>query len=377
MKNIILCFDGTNNEPADALPKKKWFGLGKFKDSSISNVLKLHLLLGGTLKNTHHFNNQLCFYYSGVGTYGSRFQKLRNSFRAPPQEDVGDIIKAGIRDLYNHYQAGDRVCIFGFSRGAAIARRFATVLDEATPALGWDKKPEIHFMGVFDTVAALKKPNLFDEKIKPASDVVFENGSVSSLVQKALHLLSIDERRIAFLPTLMNQDTRVTEVWFSGVHSDIGGGYKHDGLSDVSLQFMLDFIEQQLEFDLQVLQADEVDYENLDKNKKIVIDLDDVLINGNIFAKIHHQTFEFIKRHFLTYRSPRININDKHSIYSPLIHHSVFERRVKQNNYKPAALFGDYFGNPYTGKKPGIKIINNDFSIKQYPDIDSAIKDYL
>ncbi len=45
-------------------------------------------------------------------------------------------------------------------------------------------------------------------------------------------------------------------MWFAGVHSDVGGGYWFDGLSDIALQFMLDCVKG----DLQVLECSEVDY---------------------------------------------------------------------------------------------------------------------
>ena len=80
-----------------------------------------------------------------------------------------------------------------------------------------------------------------DEKIH--SDVVFENGTLNERIIKAVHIVSLDEDRIPFEPTLINKDNRnperILEVWFLGVHSDIGGGYWFDGLSDVALEFMI------------------------------------------------------------------------------------------------------------------------------------------
>merc|ERR1719223_1081897 len=53
------------------------------------------------------------------------------------------------------------------------------------------------------------------------------------------HLVSLDDRREPFRPTLFNADPRVTEVWCPGNHSDVGGGYYHDGLSDCALVIMM------------------------------------------------------------------------------------------------------------------------------------------
>ena len=65
---------------------------------------------------------------------------------------------------------------------------------------------------------------ILNEGTYPASGVLFENGTLGEHVEKALHLVAIDEKRIMFQPTLFNKDERVEEVWFAGDHADIGGG---------------------------------------------------------------------------------------------------------------------------------------------------------
>jgi len=347
-KNIILCFDGTCNDPEDSVQSVRF--AGGVEDDSISNVLKLHLLLGGSLKGKVELSDQMSFYYSGVGTYGNWFERLRNMFRAPEREDVGDIIKRGIKDLHNYHQPGDRLFVFGFSRGAAIARRFISVLGETFPALG-KEAPEVRFLGVFDTVAAMNKPNLMKADVKPASDVVFENQTICRLIKEAVHLVSLDERRIAFMPTLMNRDVdRVTEIWFPGAHSDVGGGFHYDGLSDIALQFMLDeFARRGL--GLKVLPAAAVNYADLfDDDQDELIEYGDVVIQPNYVGKCHQQhAISFVKEAFLDYRTPRINVNDKQSVYPPLIHHCVFDRMVDDPDYDPVPLRSRML-NPYTGE---------------------------
>lgn len=284
-KNIILWFDGTCNDPKDSVQKVQLSG--SIEDHSISNALKLHLLLGGDLKKKKEFGGQVSFYYSGVGTYGSLAKQLRNQIRAPENENVGTIIKMGMKDLYQSYETGDQLFVFGFSRGAAIARRFISVFKDTFPVLG-KKPPKVSFLGVSDTVAAMNRPNLMREEIKPASDVVFENQTISPLIEQALHLLSLDERRIAFMPTLMNRDEqRVTEIWLPGARSDVGGGFYFDGLSDLSLQFMLDeFNRRQLP--LKVLTPAEVPCQDLfDDDQEEVIELKDLLIQPNYLGKNH------------------------------------------------------------------------------------------
>lgn len=364
MKNIILCFDGTCNEAKDAEQEKEWFGLGALEDASISNVLKLHLLFGGDLQGKNVFSDQISFYYPGVGTYGSWIDKLRNMALAPPNEDVGQIIKRAVQNLHSTYEEGDQVYVFGFSRGAAIARRFSSILKDTFPALGHEA-PKIKFMGVFDTVAAIKRPNLFKEEVKPASDVVFENKTISPLIEKALHLVSLDDRRIAFFPTLMNRQKEVTEVWFTGAHSDVGGGYQYDGLSDLVLQFMLDFIDEH-DVGLKKRAPLDIDYDDLFDGPKEFVGYEDVIIQPNYLGKCHLQeAITKIRESFLDYRAPRVSVNDKPSIYKPVIHHSVFNRIHDDSEYNPEPLRKN-MNNPYTGEEVGVQVWQSNNKIEEY-----------
>ena len=144
MKKLIFCFDGTCNDPSDS---------GDFfSDSSISNVLKMHALFGGQLKNMGQEHKdapgQRSFYYSGVGTRGSWFRQKINSMFAPPGADMNDILEEAEKHLKDNHKVGDEIFVFGFSRGAAIARMFAAKHVQGK---------EVKFLGVFDTVAATKK----------------------------------------------------------------------------------------------------------------------------------------------------------------------------------------------------------------------------
>ncbi len=110
-KKIILCFDGTCNDPFDAIQSANY--LGSIKDDSITNILKLHLLLGGDLKKSGSVTEQISLYYPGVGTYGGWFEKLKNMIFSPEHKDVGRIIKEAAKDLYKYYtSANDELYIF-------------------------------------------------------------------------------------------------------------------------------------------------------------------------------------------------------------------------------------------------------------------------
>ncbi len=345
-EKLILCFDGTGNEPSDSETDRRLFGLLGTEDNSISNICKLHLLFGGDLKNGQSIAGQKSFYYSGVGTYGGALRRVFNKALAPENKDVGRIIRAAVEDLAQWEQDNPNteyeLFIFGFSRGAAIARRFAAVLHTFNEI---SRSPNIRFIGIFDTVAAIGKPNL-DDDTKPVSDVLFENGSVSPKVIEALHLLSLDERRIAFQPTLMNKDQRVTEVWFPGVHSDIGGGFRFDGLSDVTLQFMLDEIKNRA-LGLQVRDPINIPYNKInDQCANCDLDLEDLMIQPEPQGKIHPKKRPLIAtRVTLADRTPRINIDDQPSQSEddlPLIHAAAIERVHADRDYRPKSLRGKH-----------------------------------
>ncbi len=235
---LIFSFDGTGHEPADAE--------GFRQDESISNILKLHLLLGGGIdaqptRRTPAGGGQRAFYYNGIGTRQdgttvpllgrlySAGRRVVNLALAPTFSDAQQILDEAAADLAKVYAPGDRIVLFGFSRGAALARKFATLLLEA------DARREVAFLGVFDTVAAMG--GLI------GGEVEMEAGALHDRVRKAVHAVAIDEDRAAFAPTLIpmtpGDENRVAEIWFPGVHGDIGGGYWNDGLSDVVLEYMM------------------------------------------------------------------------------------------------------------------------------------------
>lgn len=322
MKKLIFCFDGTCNAP-DTFDDY-------LEDISITNVLKLHAMFGGSLMPLNAKNQDLpsqhSFYYSGVGTRGGWLAKTINTMFAPPYGDIDEILDSATDDLNKYYADGDEIFIFGFSRGAAIARMFASKVEVP-----------IKFVGVFDTVAATRgaldlSPNTF-----PASGIVFENGTMGEHIEESVHLLALDEKRVLFQPTLYNKDPRISEVWFPGVHSDIGGGYWFDGLSDITLQFMIDRVEDKLT----VIPVAEIIYERLKvRNSQESICKDDLNINALPHGKMHLQVVDSaIDKKLLSARVPRVNVNDYPvKTDQPIIHYSVINRFNTVPNYRPYAL---------------------------------------
>ena len=174
-KTITFSFDGTGTESSDAR---------RFtEDESVSNVLKLRVLMGGgfeadrTDTKTEGGEDQVTFYYNGIGTCEEgrsipllgRLRDALNMAMAPRWGDAARILQEARRDFEGvGYEEGDRVVVFGFSRGAALARKFASRI------LGEGLCGEVAFLGVFDTVAAMDGIHRKGEKI--STDVVFENG---------------------------------------------------------------------------------------------------------------------------------------------------------------------------------------------------------
>ncbi len=335
-KNLIFCFDGTSNEPADAAQDET--RTGGLEDSSISNVLKLHLLFGGDLADGRSPEfEQLSLYYSGVGTYGSKTKRIFNAGLA--LTDVGRIIEEALGDLRTHHEDGDRIMVFGFSRGAAIARRFCSVLTDE-PDLN---DLRVSFLGVFDTVASIGMPDL-DTDDRPESDVIFEDQFIAPNIREALHLISIDDRRKAFQPTLMNAEDRVDEIWFAGAHSDVGGGYRRDGLSDVALRFMIDEIQRR-GIGIDTVAPSEVQFDRVNASTDlddIEIEYDDLAIEPNAFGLSHAQSRPWPLSEFTLYdRGVCVLVNGKTSRRKrPVLHHTVAERIYGDSDYRPPGLKG-------------------------------------
>ncbi len=155
--------------------------------------------------------------------------------------------------LVQFFHPGDKLFIFGFSRGAAIARTLANHINkngipesitvkyarqwfrddliESITGHGKKRNVKIEMLGVWDTVASFGIPG--------NSINLFKNLTVASNVKRAYHLVSIDENRQPFPVSLMNHESRIKEIWFPGVHSDVGGGYPDHGLADAALRFMI------------------------------------------------------------------------------------------------------------------------------------------
>jgi len=351
---LIFNFDGTDNEPADAVQLID--NEGTQEDDNITNILKFHLMAGGNLVSSDCKNikehdriglctgtaSQKAFYYHGVGTYGSKVKRLLNAALANQSSDVAHILKMAISDFKIHYKPDTKVLVTGFSRGAALGRRFVALIEKH---LGENVEGTITpfvYELMFDTVAAMGIPNM-SKSSRPKSDVVFENGcSLPKIVIKALHCVSLDDKRKAFQPTLMNQQLDVVEeIWFAGAHSDVGGGYYRDGLSNVVLEYALDWLDKnkiKVDYDRKPTTQDLSSA--LPEGVSYTIGIDDVHLTPSALGKNHqqdrHPVFDWFT---LDDRVCCVIKNDKiDTTIRPEIHNSVMERIVKDVDYMPKSL---------------------------------------
>jgi hypothetical protein len=114
---------------------------------------------------------------------------------------------------------------------------------------------KIKFIGLFDTVEAYGVPL---EELRTAISVsiwpiTFKNNVLCDKVETARHALSLDDERVTFHPLRFDMDKsnkpeRIKEVWFAGVHSDVGGGYPEDDLAHVPLTWMIGELGENLRF---------------------------------------------------------------------------------------------------------------------------------
>jgi uncharacterized protein (DUF2235 family) len=239
-RHFVICIDGTWNDPSDA----------EEKGSGTTNVFRFHNAVARD--DESHYAR----YFPGVGN------QEQNWFLG---QALGGALGIGVRQIRNeayvalvtNYRPGDRLFLLGFSRGAAIARMLAALIhkegipesitivkDENGRVVDFDNdgkktKIDIEMLGVWDTVASFGIPvNLFGIPFQRIN--LFTDFTVAPNVKKAYHLLAVDENRDAFTPTLMNQAPKIEEVWFAGVHADVGGGYDKRGLADITLQYMIE-----------------------------------------------------------------------------------------------------------------------------------------
>lgn len=247
-KHIILGIDGT------------W--QAAYSDVFHSNVYRMNAALDYE-DVTSEANPQIFIYSSGLGTANrsSRYQA------GALGEGLDESILQAYINLVSNYAPGDKIYIFGFSRGAVAARALTGFISHSgllkanSASLiehAWryytGKKPiidysaqraenthrlaQIEFLGLWDTVSGpFKRKELFRR-------YRFENLKLNSNIKHGVQILSTDDTRADFEPILWDGRSSPTQVleqiWMPGVHADIGGGYDRSFISTLSLLVMID-----------------------------------------------------------------------------------------------------------------------------------------
>ncbi|KZP16568.1 hypothetical protein FIBSPDRAFT_831804 [Athelia psychrophila] len=274
-RNLVICIDGSSNK----------FG------TTNTNVVELYSQI---LKEES--DNQFTYYDSGIGTHAMPSWKswsyltqvVHNKIDLLIAWNLEKVIIAAYRWLSNQYRKGDKIFLFGFSRGAFQVRALAGMIETVglilpgneaqipfayelyakSDAPGKDKagkdKPiaptfkktfsrkdvRVHFVGVWDTVSSvglMRPKNMLPRIVDCCNHVCYFR-----------HGLALDERRVKFLPEYIHEGAshkpdepqfpgqgkctaNIKEVWFAGAHSDVGGGNRVNTdlqLGDIPLLWM-------------------------------------------------------------------------------------------------------------------------------------------
>jgi uncharacterized protein (DUF2235 family) len=216
MKMALYAFDGTWNQDNPDKVTEKDTNVVWFRDA---------------------YQGTVC-YRKGVGTrFGVAGKVIGGINGAGGRSRVREALDV----LSRNFDAGDALIdVVGFSRGAALALHFANqIYRSGVKGHRAPGETPIRFLGLWDTV--------------PSFGVPGSKANIGWLldlpdnVAKCFHALALDERRQTFRLHRLearvddaNQEGRLFELWFRGVHSDIGGGNNNPGLSSIALNWMFE-----------------------------------------------------------------------------------------------------------------------------------------
>lgn len=296
MRKLVVCCDGTWNTPRT---ETNVFRTYDFLRTSLGLPDEVRWKDGvrTSAGRARDGSEVLLFYDQGVGT--NWYERLAGGALGI---GLSENVRDAYHFLGHAMTAGSEIYVFGFSRGAYTARSLCGFIEAAgllaqpseadvwraymahyvarqrvvARPRGWslDRARDrvrrvagemierfggpavdgltrhdgvlIRFVGVYDTVGALGVP--LPDALEINDPIVgFHDTSLCDVVEHAVHALAVDERRGPYMPTLWTESgdaplearRSVLQVWFPGVHSDIGGGYRDKGIGDITLDFML------------------------------------------------------------------------------------------------------------------------------------------
>jgi uncharacterized protein (DUF2235 family) len=251
-RQLIICCDGTDNNLT-----------GRRNDTNVAQLCELL---------DPDSQNQLLYYDPGVGNAGelpeaNPWDRLQQKFKRASSLAYGSGIYENIAEAYRflmrHWQNGDQIFLYGFSRGAFTARSVGGLvtqfgilrpeMDAMVPTLlhlyfldrkkfgksygdiktqitevfanEAGRKAAVWFVGVWDTVASVGAPMI-------SREITATPTIVGKRFHHVRHALALDEHRRSFMPRLYSIDAEhdyaahgqsIQQQWFSGAHSDVGG----------------------------------------------------------------------------------------------------------------------------------------------------------
>ena len=253
-KNIVICMDGTG----------QGFGGGKYP----TNISKLYNMVKDRCLE------QVAFYDSGVGA--SKFDFRGKIFGT----GMSAKICRAYEFIFERFVQGDNLFLFGFSRGAASVSLLAEFLNlfgvlpvghsELIPeaysifdlkdpnkrktkaenfiSVNHTMKCQVPFLGVWDTVFARGLPIQYLDQLPRLLGIIrttlkYYYPKLPDSILNCYHALAIDDERKIFHPRIWDVEISphqsLKQVWFCGMHTDVGGGYESSALSDITLKWML------------------------------------------------------------------------------------------------------------------------------------------
>ena len=295
-RKLVVCCDGTWNTPRTETNVFRTYRFLRERLGAPAEMVQKDGVrsCGGRAADG---SEVLLFYDQGVGT--DWFSRLVGGAAGI---GLSDNVRDAYHFLGQNFVPGSEIYVFGFSRGAYTARSLCGFIKAAgllvrpsvkdvwrtymdcyataprivarprgwkldrvrgwlaekagdavgklagDPVAGLPRHPEVkvRFIGVFDTVGALGVPLPRAARVNEPI-VGFHDTMLGDTVENAVQALAVDERRGPYTPTLWTQAAdaaalagqHVLQVWFPGVHSDIGGGYGDKGIADITWDFMM------------------------------------------------------------------------------------------------------------------------------------------
>jgi uncharacterized protein (DUF2235 family) len=294
-RKLVVCCDGTWNTPRN---ETNVFRTYRFLRERLGNPAETTQKTGVRTCDgrTGDGSEVRLFYDKGIGT--DWFSELVGGAAGV---GLSENVRDAYHFLGQSFAPGSEIFVFGFSRGAYTARSLCGFIKAAgllvRPSVpevwrayvdcyatghgiiaqpsGWSvdsvrnwlvKKAgdavghlgsdvtalprhsgvKIKFIGVYDTVGALGVPIAAAAKVNEPI-VGFHDTGLGDIVENAVQALAVDEKRGPYVPTLWTQKANAAavagqsalQVWFPGVHSDIGGGYGDKGIGNITWDFMM------------------------------------------------------------------------------------------------------------------------------------------